>query len=101
MSTKRPSARRKPKQVAVSVPVQWGIPDSLPTVYANQLIITHAGSEFYLIFGELVPPTILGEGNLPEKVDIKPVAKVAVSPEAMLRFAEVIASNVKRFTERA
>lgn len=101
MSPKRQSARRKAKEATVSIPIQRGAADHLPTVYANQLLISHAGPEFYLIFGELVPPTVVAEGRLPDKIDIKPVVKIAVSPESMLRVADAIATNVQRFRERA
>ena len=100
MSPKRQTAQRKAKGTTASIPVEWSTADHLPTVYANHLLISHAGPEFYLIFGELVPPAVLKEDQLPDKVDIKPVAKIAVSPDAMLRFAEAIATNVQRFKER-
>ncbi|MCC7353272.1 MAG: DUF3467 domain-containing protein [Anaerolineae bacterium] len=82
-------------------------PESLaeyPTIYANHLFITHTGSEFYLVFGEAVPFT---PANLsPEKletlksVSIKVVAKIAVSPPAMLAMASVIQANVEKFKTR-
>jgi hypothetical protein len=100
MTPTRESPQPKVGETAVSIPIQWGTADHLPTIYANQLFISHAGPEFYLIFGELVPPIVLGEGKFPDIVEIKPVAKIAVSPESMLRIAEAIANNVQRFKER-
>ena len=85
-------------------PVQlvWGLADDLPTVYANHLYITHAGqNEFYLVFGELGPQAGLDVDNPPDHIEIKPVAKIAVSPPNMLRMAEAIMDNVGKFKEKS
>lgn len=71
--------------------------DEVPSVYANQILITHAGSEFYLIFGEAVPPIILRKEDMPPEeqrdVIIKPVAKVAIAKDAMEGIAKAIFKN--------
>ena len=80
----------------IEIPVIWGSAHDAPTVYANQLLISHAGAEYYLVFGELVPPLVLDNSNLPAKIEIKPLVKIAVTHEMMLRFAEAIQTNIKR-----
>ena len=76
--------------------------DEAPSAYANQVLITHSGSEFYLIFGEAMPPIILREEDLPpedqREVMVKPVAKVAIAKEAMEGIASAIFKNWKGFS---
>lgn len=86
----------QPKQV--QIPLVWEDTEHIPTVYANNLLITHAGgAEFYLIFGEVVPPILLGTPGekLPKKINIKPVAKIVLTPEAMIKFSEIINLSLK------
>ena len=77
--------------------------EKMPTSYANHLLISHAGPEFFLVFGVVTPPFILpgDEDRLAEleAVEALPVAKIAVSPEAMLLMAESIRANVERYLE--
>jgi len=83
------------------IPVRWreGI-EEMPTSYANHFFISHAGPEFLLIFGVVTPPTILpGEEYLFEELKALPVAKIAVSPETMIRIAEAIQDNVRKYME--
>ena len=84
----------------VKIPLVWADSSHLSTLYANQLLISHAGGEFYLVFGELVPPTMPNAEHLPEQLEVKPVARVALSPEAMKRFLNAMQQNYERFLER-
>jgi len=87
----------------VAIPMRWKSTKDILTVYANHLMMTHAGGEFYLIFGELLPPVILDseKDKLPEYVEIIPVAKVVVTPENMMNFAKAIQVNLENFMSRA
>ncbi len=100
---------RKPKQKdgsRVTIPVEWPDTVDLPAVYANQLHIQHTGNEFFLTFGELQPPIVVGSeeerqeklGAIPA-ITVRPVAKIAISPPAMMAMADVIRENVDRFTD--
>lgn len=107
MPAKRPSRKRaaaeEPKKVTsgeFAVALQWPQRDDLPTIYANQLFISHAGAEFYLLFGEAVPPVIWDPASVPETIEVKPVARLAISPTAMIRMNEVINQNVARLLRR-
>lgn len=103
--------RQLPKPVeeeaqALAIPLEWGSGEDIPTLYANQLIITHSGGkEFYLVFGEAVLPlqTLLnlGKENLPKSVPVKPLAKIAVSPQTMIEFANLININVNNFLRKS
>ena len=97
MST-RPNRQTKRNKDSVTLPVLWKKADNIPTVYANQLIISHATQgEFFLFFGEMTPPATVNPADYPEYLEVTPVAKIAISPENMLRFAEVIAGNIESF----
>jgi hypothetical protein len=76
----------------------WGSLSDIPTVYANQLLISHAGGEFYLVFGEFVAAEVEMEKS--RKILIRPVAKIAMTPQSMVRMVEVIVSNVEKFKDR-
>lgn len=83
------------------VRVRWreGI-EEMPTSYANHFFISHAGPEFFLIFGAVTPPTVLpGEEYEFEELEALPVAKIAVSPEVMIRIAVTIQDNVQKYME--
>lgn len=97
MATKK---TRKQKIEGVTLKLVWGSPADIPTIYANNLYITHAGNEFYLFFGEMSPITQLDANNLPDHLEIKPVAKIAVTQENMMKFADAIAENTARFKEK-
>jgi len=71
------------------------------TIYANQLLITHAGPEFFLVFG-VVTPVLAGpdeELDIAElgPLTVTPVAKIAVSPDTIAAMAEAIQSNVETY----
>jgi hypothetical protein len=77
--------------------------DKMPTAYANHLIISHAGPEFFLVFGVVTPPFILPGEEAKfeelESLEALPVAKIAVSPEVMVAMAKSIHNNVERYLE--
>lgn len=88
---------------AVTIKLRRSPTDDLETKYANHFLITFSGTEFYLLFGEVVPPAILDENdldNVPEFVDIKPVARLAVSPATMLKITEAINRTVRNSLQR-
>ena len=78
----------------VEIPLQWPEKVDLPTISANRLFISHAGREFFLIFGEVTPPvwtkTTPEQLRKLESIEIKPVAKIAISPEAMPAIVKAI-----------
>jgi len=89
----------KEKQIRIV----WDSGDDLPILYANQLFVSHSSeTEFHLVFGLLSPPLTLGlqENELPDRIHVKPVAKIIVSPEGMKAFSELLVGNYKKFAER-
>jgi len=94
--TNKGSKATRGKQGTVQVRLKWGSSEGLETVYVNHLHITHAGSEFYLVFGELTMPVLIGEQEVPEELEIVPKVRLAISPEAMRSVARAIQDNVEK-----
>lgn len=100
MTNERESVTTREEQ-GVEIPLRWPEKVDLPTIYANHLFISHAGPEFFLIFGEVTTP--VWTEVTPDKLEtlgsleIKPVAKIAISPEAMPAIAKAIQENVEKF----
>jgi hypothetical protein len=81
------------------VTVRWAeTVEQMPTSYANHLFISHAGPEFFLIFGVVTPPAVVpGSEHDFEDLQAVPVAKIAVSPETIVRMARTIEENVQKY----
>jgi hypothetical protein len=81
------------------IAVRW--PKSLlgmPTLYANHFSISHSGPEFFMTFGVVTPPTGIPRSE-DEVGDLEalPVAKIAITPEMMIRIARTIEENVQKY----
>jgi hypothetical protein len=99
---KRMAEKKNPKPKEKPIRIIWDPGDDLPVLYANQLFVSHAGdTEFHLVFGHLFPPLTMGleEAELPDRVRIKPVAKIVISPEAMKAFSEVLVKNYQIYAK--
>ena len=68
--------------------------DELDLLYANQMFISQTKQDFVLVFGQATGPVTL-EGQ-PSQIRVKPVARIALSPQAMQEFMETINKNWKR-----
>ncbi len=82
--------------------ILWDAGENIPSVFANQLYISHAGGkEFHLTFGHLTPPIVFGleEDEIPDSINVKPVAKIVVSPDVMEEFVNAMNENFQRFKE--
>ena len=97
---KRPEPIKKEETKEIAL--VWQSAENISTVYVNQVLISHTGPEFYLIFGEVVTPAINGNasGDLPNSMEVKPLVKIAVTPSMMILMAKVIGENVSRFENR-
>lgn len=84
----------------------WVSNTDLRTIYANHFYISHAGEEFYLTFGELVPPVAPNESTeemrkrIGDTLEIVPLVRLAITPSAMLKIAEAIRTNVTTYISR-
>jgi len=85
---------------AVPVRLKWGSTKDLVTIYVNHMTITHAGTEFYLTFGELPVPAFMNAKDVPEELEITPKVRLAISPEAMKAIVRVIQENLESFMRK-
>ena len=78
--------------------------DKAPTVYANQMFLTHAGDEFYLVFGETFPPLLLPGDEIPpeseRELKVKPLIKIAITKDRMESFMQAINQNWEHFRKK-
>lgn len=97
------SDREPPKQTPsaptfqVRIPIEWEDTEDVPIVYANQVLISHAGPEFFMVFGVVVPP--LNTTELPDSLKIHPQVRVVVSREAMGSIVQAMNDNLQRFRD--
>lgn len=91
---------RKPAE-EIRIPLEWYIPEELPTHYATNLVIQHTEHEFFITFFELVPPITLGktpeEIERIESVRARALTRVAVSPERLEEFIRVMQDNLAKY----
>jgi hypothetical protein len=84
--------------------LRWQDAADLPTLYANQVYITHAGGEFYVVFGEVQLPILVNpspdELDRVREVAVKPVAKLVLTPEGISSVVRAMAENIRRFEQR-
>jgi hypothetical protein len=91
-------------QKEITLRLKWSREIDLPTIYANHVYISHMGPEFILIFGEAEIPIMVDPS--PEELEeigevaIKPVVRLAIAPDAMLRIASVIQGNVQKYLDK-
>lgn len=87
--------------IELRIPVEWKSADDLPTIYANQLLITHAGRQVYLVFGEAPVLLITGpEDPIPDTVYTRPVARIALTKESFVSFARAMQTNLERLLDK-
>ncbi len=82
--------KKQPDQV----PLVWGEDPDLRTIHANHLWLSRQEDDIFLTFGELPPVPSPGAEKLPDKVYIRPVARIAVSPLALARMAKLLEQNI-------
>lgn len=79
----------------VRIPLEWASASDTPIVYANQVMISHAGPEFFLVFGVVLPPD--APDQIPDSLTIQPQVRVVVAREAMPAIAQALNDNVQRY----
>lgn len=91
-------------QESRDVPIEWHIPENLPTQYATNVIVTHTDNEFIVSFFETFPPLIVGEPDQVQKqvealesIRARCVARIVVSPSRMEAFIGALVQNFTRF----
>lgn len=79
----------------VRVPIEWDDAEGVPIVYANQVLVSHGGPEFFVVFGVVLPPT--NPDQLPDSYRIQPQVRVAISREAMPAIVHALSENLARY----
>jgi hypothetical protein len=79
----------------VRIPLEWAAAEDVPIVYANQVMISHAGPEFFIQFGVVMPPTSTDE--LPDSLVIQPQMRIVVSRDAMPAIVQAMNDNLARY----
>lgn len=97
-------AQEKHEEGVVQIRLRWQDISDLPTLYANQVYITHSGNEFYVIFGETQLPLLVNMtpeemGSLGE-IEVKPVVKLVFTPDGIAPIVDAMADNVRKFLQR-
>lgn len=79
----------------VRIPVEWDPSDKAPIIYANQVMISHMGPEFFLTFGVVAPPPTTD--SLPDSLRIHPQVRIAVSRDAMPAMVSAMQESLDRY----
>jgi hypothetical protein len=79
----------------VRVPVEWEERDDVPLIYANQVMVSHGGPEFFIVLGVVVPPN--NPDRVPESYRIQPQVRIAISREAMPAIVQALSDNLARY----
>jgi hypothetical protein len=81
----------------VRIPLEWDEQDEIPILYANQVMVSHMGPEFFLTFGVVSPPMVTDQ--LPDALHIRPQVRVAVAREAMPAMVKAMQDSLMRFQQ--
>ena len=100
-------ARRKTtkqEEKDVVIPLDWYVPDNVPTHRATNAVIERLGDEFVLSFFEQRGPVIITEDDRKKARELKSVkalcvARIYASPERLEGFVRVIKEQLNRYTE--
>ena len=92
-------------QEKIGVPIEWRVPDSIVTRYANQMVAQFQEGEFIISFFEVRAPVLLGT---PEErraqlmklnsVPAECVARIVVAAERMPEFVNALKMNLDRYS---
>lgn len=88
-------ATQKKQPEPVPIPIAWSDDPDLRTIHANHLWLSRQEGDIFLTFGELPPVKTPGSDKLPDRVFIRPVARISLSPEALARMAKLLQDNVQ------
>lgn len=94
-------------QKGQSLPIEWYVPEGLPQLYANNLVIQHTDSEFILSFFAAQLPILLEEDPVSaarlgqiDTLRARCVAQIIISPPRMKGFLDALERNYARFAQQ-
>jgi len=95
-----PSARPPggpPPNFQVAIRLEWVDDPEVPILYANQVLVSHGGPEFFVVFGVVVPP--MNPNELPDSLAIQPQVRLVIAREAMPSIVQAMADNLRRYRD--
>ena len=89
-------------QEVVEFPIEWVLPNEVVSKHANNIIVQHDESSFYLSFFETVPPIIFSEKDREETKSVKSycVGRIVVPARKMRAFINALQSNYDKHQEK-
>ncbi len=93
----------KEKEELITIPLEFYIPDDLPTHYSTNMVVQHGQHEFTIYFFEARPPLIIDSAESMKKLEsiqAKCVAKIVVSPDRMKEFIDVWNDNFEKYKSK-
>lgn len=84
------------------VRIDWRVADVHSASFANQFLVQIARDEFILTFGQFVPPALVQPTpeeieSLPEELSPQIVARVAVTPNGVRRFIQLLQRQLRLY----
>ena len=86
------------------LPIEWYVPETTITRYANNFVVQHTENEFFISFFEIVPPVVLGT---PEQVqdrlqrihavDARCVTRIVLTSERAKELAKILQTNLRNY----
>lgn len=75
----------------IQIPIEWGDhTKTCETIYVNNCKVSYTGKEFYLLLGETIAPMVLAGENYPERIEIVPKVRLAISENTMKDFVKIL-----------
>ena len=82
----------------VKLPIEWNMPDGIPTPYATNMLVQIIENEFKLMFFELKPPIRLNASDpIPEQARADYIGGVIVSVDRLSRFIETLQTQLDKY----
>jgi|GEM_PF-6023159 len=81
-------------EVPAEVPASWIGIEEMPVHFANTFGVVPAPNAFFLLLGSAIP--LAGEGEGPAYVPIRPIARVAIAPQAMPGLIQALEEAVRQ-----
>lgn len=94
-------ARQGQEAEPIAVPLRWADNDVRDFVFANQIFARYAGGAYWLTFGQIHVPyeaKLDADRLRKEGVVVRPIAKIAVTPEILADFLEKLNGLYDRMT---
>jgi len=89
------------------IPIEWHVPEDITSQYANNIVVQHTNSEFFVSFFETLPPLIIGSpedtrAQIDEvkEVQAKCLARIVIAPNKMKDFIQALNVNFAKFLSK-